>query len=270
MNRLLGKVAIVTGVGRLGNIGIAICEAFLREGARGVIGTDVRTEDREAICAKLDPQKSGRFVFIQHDVTSESDWQRVADQAVATFGQLDILVNNAGIALSGGMMTTTLDSFRQSMAVNADSIFLGTKYCAPLLESAVARHPGGGVIINNISMGSYSPDPYHVGYSASKAAARMLTLCSAVELGPKKIRVNSVHPGMTMTPMLREGFEHYIAQGHWSSMAEAEAALAAMSPLNTGSMPEDTASAFVYLASDEARFVTGASLYHDGGFGQRY
>jgi 3alpha(or 20beta)-hydroxysteroid dehydrogenase/cyclopentanol dehydrogenase len=98
----------------------------------------------------------------------------------------------------------------------------------------------------------------------------MLTICAAQELGGKRIRVNSIHPGMTMTPILREGFEDYVRQGLWESPEAAEAALAAMGPLGISSQPEDTAHAFVYLASDESRFMTGASIYHDGAIGLRY
>lgn len=98
----------------------------------------------------------------------------------------------------------------------------------------------------------------------------MLTLCAAKELGPKKIRVNSIHPGVTMTPLIREGLEDYVAHGMWESTQVAEQSLAAMSPLNMTSQPEDTAHAFVYLASDESRFVTGAAIYHDGGIGGVY
>ena len=270
MDRLKGKVALVTGAGRMGNIGVAICEAFLREGAAAVIGTDIRAEQQQEIEAHLATAGEGKFLYLQQDVTSEADWRRVADQAIAAFGQLDVLVNNAGIALEGGVLDTTLDSMRQSMAINHDAMFLGTKICAPLLESAIERHPGGGSIVNTVSMASYMPSAHHLGYHTSKAAARMLTLCTAAELGPKRIRVNSVHPGMTLTPMLREGFEVYVERGVWPSLEEAERSLAAMAPIPTGSGPEDTAHAFVYLASDESRFVTGASIYHDGGLGQRY
>jgi len=271
MDRLKGKVSLVTGAGRMGNIGVAICEAFLREGVAGLIATDLRTENQAEIEALLAPSGAAdRIRFLQHDATSEEDWRRVADEAVGAFGQLDVLVNNVGIALEGGVFDTTLDSMRRSMAINHDSIFLGTKVCAPLLETAIQRHPGGGSIINTISMASYMPSAHHLGYQTSKAAARMLTLCTAAELGPKRIRVNSVHPGMTRTPMLREGFEHYVERGVWSSMEECDRALAEMCPLRIGSDPEDTAHAFVYLASDESRFVTGASIYHDGGLGQRY
>jgi 3alpha(or 20beta)-hydroxysteroid dehydrogenase/cyclopentanol dehydrogenase len=266
MDRLKGKCALVTGAGRIGNIGVAICEAFLKEGAAGVLATDIRPEQQQAVEDALAQFGADRFKFVQHDATSEEDWRRVAEEMIATFGQIDILVNNVGIALEGGVFDTTLESLRRSMAINHDSIFLGTKVCAPLMESAITRHPGGGSIINTVSMASYMPSAHHT----SKAAARMLTLCTAAELGPKRIRVNSIHPGMTMTPMLREGFEHYVERGVWPSIEVAEQSLAAMAPLQIGSVPEDTAHAFVYLASDESRFVTGSAIYHDGGLGQQY
>lgn len=271
MNRLQNKVAIVTGAGRLGNIGVAVCEAFLREGAAGVIGTDFRTDEAEQIVEHIEAVHGrGRFRLLRQDVTSKADWTTVVEATAATFGHLDVLVNNAGIAIHGGILDTALDTLHRAMAVNHDALFLGIKACAPLLSEAVERHPGGGAIINNISMASFMPNANNIGYHVSKAAARMLTLCAAIELGPKKIRVNSIHPGVTMTPMMREGLSDYVAGGLWPSIEAAETALAAMNPLNMASQPEDAAHAFVYLASDEARFVTGASIYHDGGIGQRY
>ena len=271
MGRLDGKVAIVTGAGRIGNIGLAICEAFLREGARAVIGTDFRTGEAGAIRARVAAQAGGdRFRLLQQDVTSEPDWQRVLQSVLDEFGGLDVLVNNAGISVHGGIETTALDELRKAMAVNHDGLFLGMKTCAPALAAALRRFPGGGAIVNNISMASYMPNATNIGYHVSKAAARMLTLCGAIEFGPRKIRVNSVHPGMTMTPLIREGFADWVAAGMWETEAAAEAALAAMAPLGISSQPEDAAHAFVYLASEESRFVTGASIYHDGGIGQRY
>lgn len=178
MGRLEGKVAVVTGAGRVGNIGVAVARAFLREGAKAVVGTDFRRDQAAEIEALVRADGSpGSFVLMEQDVTSEADWARVTDAAVSGFGQIDVLVNNAGI---------------------------------------------------------------------------------------------SIHPGVTMTPILREGLEDYVSKGMWESTAAAEAALAAMNPLGVSSEPEDTAHAFVYLASDEARFVTGASICHDGAIGLRY
>ena len=271
MGRLEGKVAIVTGAGRAGNIGVAICEAFLREGATGVVGTDLRRDEAEAISARMAAAGGpGRFLLLEHDVTSADDWERVIGAALSAFGQLDVLVNNAGISVHGGIASTSLDDLRKVMAVNHDALFLGMKACAPHVEQAITRFAGGGSIINNLSMASYMPNANNLGYHVSKAAGRMLTLCGAVEFGPRKIRVNSVHPGTTMTPIIEEAFDGYVKAGLWESRDAAEAALNAMAPLGKASRPEETANAFVYLASEESGFVTGASLYHDGGLGLRY
>lgn len=271
MDRLKGKVAIVTGAGHRGNIGLAICEAYLREGAAGVVGTDLLLDEAEEIQRQVAAAHGpGRFRLLPHDVTNEADWQRVLQETLHTFGALDVLVNNAGIAIHGGIESTSLEDLRKVMAVNHDALFLGIKTCVSALAEAVSRHPGGGAIINNCSMASFMPNTNNIGYHVSKAAARMLTICATKELGPRKIRVNSVHPGVTMTPLIRQGLQDYVAHGLWESTQAAEAALSAMSPLGMTSQPEDTAHAFVYLASDEARFVTGAAIYHDGGLGLMY
>lgn len=271
MGRLDGKVAIVTGAGRTGNIGEAICDAFLREGARGLVATDIRTEQSTEIAARMEAAHGpGRFLLLQQDATDEAGWAQVVDAALTHFGQLDVLVNNAGISVHGGIACTSLDDLRKVMAVNHDALFLGMKACAPHLESAIARFAGGGSIINNLSMASYMPNAHNLGYHVSKAAGRMLTLCGSVEFGPRKIRVNSVHPGTTMTSIIEEGFDDYVKAGLWESREAAEAALNAMAPLNKASQPHEAANAFVYLASEESGFVTGASIYHDGGLGMRY
>ncbi len=269
--RLAGKVAIVTGAGRAGNIGVAVCEAFLREGAAGVVATDLRDEDAASLVERIEAvHGAGRFRFLRHDVTDAAGWAEVLDQTVSTFGGLDVLVNNAGISIHGGIDTLTQEDLRKVMAINFEAIFLSMKVCAPALADAASRHPGGGAIINNLSMASYMSSANNLAYHASKAAGRMLTMCAAEELGPKRIRVNSVHPGVTITPLIREALADYVARGQWASMEEAEAGMSGMSPLAAVSEPEDVAHAFVYLASDEARFVTGTSLRHDGGIGRNY
>lgn len=268
--RVEGKVAIVTGAGRLGNIGVAICEALLREGAKGVVATDCRSNERDAIAQKLRDHGNGRLLQLDHDVTREADWALVLSAALDMFGRLDVLVNNAGISVHGGIAATSLEDLHKVMAVNHDALFLGIKTCAPALATASERFAGGGSIINNLSMASYMPNATNIGYHVSKAAGRMLTICAALEFGPQKIRVNSVHPGVTMTPLIREGLGEYVRSGMWESTDAAEAALAAMNPLGIAGQPEDAAHPFVYLASDEARFVTGASIYHDGAIGLRY
>ena len=271
MKRLQDKVAIVTGAGRAGNIGVAICDAYLREGAKAVIGTDLRTEGSEQIVREIEAKHGpGRFRLLAHDTTNEDDWRKIIEAILRDFGGLDVLVNNAGISVQGGLESTSLETMHKVMAVNHDALFLGMKLCMPALSDSVSRFPGGGSIINTLSMASYMPSPMSLPYQVSKSAARMLTLCAATEFGPKRIRVNSVHPGLTVTPLLREEFQRYVDQGFSNSCEEAEDAVAAMAPLGIKSYPEDAAHAFVYLASDESRFVTGASLVHDGGIGKRY
>ena len=273
MNRLSGKVAIVSGAGRSGNIGVAVCDAFLREGATAVVATDLRREDGEAITAQMERAHGpGRFLLLAHDVTDEKAWQGIVERTLDAFGALDVLVNNAGISgdAHGSLEATSLEDLRQVMAVNHDALFLGIKACLPALAQAHRRHAGGGSIINNLSMASYMPNAGNVSYHVSKAAGRMLTLCAANELGPRRIRVNSIHPGVTMTPLMHDGLRDYVQAGLWPSEEAAEEGLAAMSWLKTTGQPEDTAHAFVYLASEEARFVTGAAIMHHGGLGSVY
>jgi 3alpha(or 20beta)-hydroxysteroid dehydrogenase/cyclopentanol dehydrogenase len=271
MGRLDGKVALVTGAGRAGNIGVAVCKAFLREGAKAVVATDARSDDAKAVAREVEREAGpGRFLLLQQDVTGEADWRKVVATTLGEFAGLDVLVNNAGISVHGGVENTSLEDLRRAMAVNHDALFLGMKHCLPALAEAHARFPGGGAIVNNLSMSSYLPNAWNLGYTVSKAAARMLTLCAAEEFGPRKVRVNSVHPGYTLTPLIEEGIGSYVANGRWRDPDAARAALVGASPLKTDSRPEDTAHAFVYLASEEARFVTGAALHHDGGIGRRF
>ena len=271
MARLEGKVAIVTGAGRPGNIGAAVCDAFLREGARAVIATDLRVDSTEALTGEMNGKHgAGRFKLVAQDATLEADWAALAQMVLAEFGAIDVLVNNAGISIHGGIQTTSLEDLRKVMAVNHDSGFLGMKHCAPALAETIKRFPGGGSVINTVSMASYMPNANNLAYHVSKSAQRMLTLCGAIEFGPKRIRVNSVHPGQTTTPLLKEAYEEYARLGLYESGEAGIQNLVDMCPLGIESFPEDTAHAFVYLASDESRFVTGASIYHDGGLGHRY
>lgn len=118
VDRLKDKVALITGAGRIANIGLAICEAFLRQGARAVIATDVRTDEASSILRKVEAQFGrDRFQLLAHDVTSESEWRSIVDSIVQQFGGLDVLVNNAGISIHGGIEQTSLDDLRKAMSV---------------------------------------------------------------------------------------------------------------------------------------------------------
>lgn len=266
MGRLNNKVAIVTGAGAIGNIGTAICDAFLREGASGVIATDLNSDAEAELCDQMAGKYgAGRFVFLEQDVASSDDWERVCTTALTKFGGLDILVNNAGISHHSSILDIDMDAVERVMAVNYGAIIRGMQACVPALAKSRERHPGGGVIINTLSVGGYMPSAMSFAYSTAKAAARMLTLCAADEFGPLGIRVNSVHPGVTKTPMIERGMQTMIKAGRYKDEADAESGLGQHSPLGIVSSPEDLAHAFVYLASEEARFVTGEALIHDGG-----
>ncbi|RYD81429.1 MAG: SDR family oxidoreductase, partial [Sphingomonadales bacterium] len=154
--------------------------------------------------------------------------------------------------------------------VNLYGCFLGTRICAPAIAERAKRHAGGGAIINVSSMSAYMATAASTAYHCSKAAVRMLTMCNSKELGPMGIRVNSIHPGPIDTPLLREAFAGYAEHGLFPSAAEAEARIAASTSLGRLCRPEDMAPLFVYLASDDARYVTGTAIAHDGGVGTVY
>ena len=264
MGKLEGRVAIVTGAGRIGNIGQAVCQAFLDEGAAGVVATDLHDAAADELVERFG---ADRFLFLTHDVADEADWQRVLDATVARFGGLDILVNNAGISIRGNCAALSLEDFRKVMDVNLYGVFLGTKICAPELAKRAPLHPGGSAIVNVSSMSAYMPTAHSLAYHCSKSAVRMLTMCNSKELGPQGIRVNSIHPGPITTPLLREAFKGYAEGGMYADAAEAEAQIAKQTSLGRLCPPEHMAPLFVYLASDDSRYVTGTAVQHDGGVG---
>jgi 3(or 17)beta-hydroxysteroid dehydrogenase len=253
MNRVSGKVALVTG-GAMG-IGRACCELLAREGA-SVLVTDREVElgadVAKAICAG-----GGRAAFAAHDVSSEADWIRVIDEARRTFDKLDILVNNAGVGRFGDVEHTTLEDWRALLAVNLDGVFLGIKHAiAPMREA------GGGSIVNLSSIEGLVGDPSLAAYNASKGAVRLLTKSAALYCakGRTGIRVNSVHPGYIWTPMVQHATE---ASGHADEMRRT---LESLHPVGHLGEAMDIAYGVLYLASDEASFVTGAELVIDGGY----
>jgi NAD(P)-dependent dehydrogenase (short-subunit alcohol dehydrogenase family) len=243
--RLKDKVAIITGAGH--GMGEAEARLFAEEGAKVVVA-DVLAKEGEAVAADIAAgQRAARFV--QTDVTSESDWQRLIAATVAAYGRLDILVNNAGISGSSVGDADQLDGWQRLLAVNATSVFLGTKLAAKEMAKT-----GGGSIVNISSiMGIVASDESHPGYAASKAAVRNYTKASACRYGPQGVRVNSVHPGF-MPPMLN------------ATNAAGRDAKIADTPLRRLGKPIEVAYGVLFLASDEASFVTGAELVIDGGY----
>lgn len=252
MDRLKGKVAVVTGASH--GLGLAIATRMAEEGA-SVAVLDVLDKEGESAANALS-DRGLKAKYWHCDVTSEAEVKRVINEAAAHFGRLDILVNNAGIAgVSKPTHEITEADWDLVQAVNVKGVFFGTKHAIPHLKKA-----GAGSIINLSSIyglvGAPDAPPYH----ASKGAVRLMSKTDAMIYAPDNIRVNSVHPGFIWTPMV-EGFLE--GQG---DMDEGRKAVGALHPLGHMGEPDDIAWGAVYLASDEAKFVTGSELVIDGGY----
>jgi NAD(P)-dependent dehydrogenase (short-subunit alcohol dehydrogenase family) len=247
MGRLDGKVALISGGAR--GQGAAEARLFVQEGARVVFGDILDAEGRQV---EAEIRKSGGdATYVHLNVTSEADWRAAVDTAVNTYGKLDILVNNAGIVVRKDLESTTVDDWDQVMAVNAKGVFLGTKVAIPAMRQA-----GGGSIVNISSGAGIAPSPgTPASYAATKGAVRIFSKATAVQHAKDHIRCNSVHPGPIDTPMIQE------AQ---SDPIQREARLQLI-PLGRVGTAEDIAYGVLYLASDEAAFVTGSELVIDGG-----
>jgi NAD(P)-dependent dehydrogenase (short-subunit alcohol dehydrogenase family) len=243
--RLQNKVAIVTG-GASG-MGAATARIFAREGARVMIGDVLEDEGRRVAAAIGEPAR-----FTRLDVTQEPDWEAIVAATRAAFGKLDILVNNAGISGSGYQDLTDTPAWHTVMAINATGTFLGMKHAVPAMRDA-----GGGSIVNFSSIsGVVGQNGIHMAYNASKGAVRTMTKSGAVQWGRDRIRVNSVHPGI-MPPMRSSGR---------TADPGFRAELMRNVPLGRTGEVDEVANAVLFLASDEASYVTGAELYVDGGY----
>jgi NAD(P)-dependent dehydrogenase (short-subunit alcohol dehydrogenase family) len=251
--RLAGKVAIVTG-GASG-IGRATCRLFGRAGAV-VLVTDVEEAGGRAVAEEI-RCANGRAAFRRLDATSEADWVEAIAAVLAEHGRLDVLVNNAG---RGGLPArvaaehVALEDWDLIMAANATSAMLGTKHAIPAM-----RRTGGGSIVNVVSIYAMVGSRAGTSYHASKGAARALTRATAVQYAPENIRVNAVFPGFVETGMT--------AELHARPGVREERI--ALTPLGRMGEPEDIAPGILYLASDDARFVTGTELVIDGGMTAR-
>ncbi|MDX2277268.1 MAG: glucose 1-dehydrogenase [Hyphomonadaceae bacterium] len=252
MNRLANKVAIITGAA-LG-LGAAAARRMAEEGAAVAI-LDLHGAEGEALATRL--SHAGLKARFWHcDVSKEADVRRVFGEVEAHFGKIDILVNNAGVAgVNKPTHEVTEAEWDFVQAINVKGVFFGVKHAVPAMKRA-----GGGSIINLSSIYGLVGGPDVPPYHASKGAVRLMSKTDAMIYAPDKIRVNSIHPGFIWTPMVET---HLKSAG---DLEEGKRATAALHPLGHIGEPDDIAWACVYLASDEAKFVTGAELVVDGGY----
>jgi cyclopentanol dehydrogenase len=246
--RLEGKVAFISGGAR--GMGAAEAKMFAREGARVAFG-DVLEEEAQKVEAEIN-ETGGEALFVPLDVTSESDWERAIGATVERFGKLDILVNNAAIAVFVPPDEATVADWDRQMDINAKGVFLGTKAAVPEM-----RRAGGGSIINISSIsGMVGQQNIHPAYNASKGAVRLLTKSTAIQYAKEGIRVNSVHPGGTITPMTeaRRSDPDVYKGGVYPN------------PMARWAEPEEIAYGVLFLASDESSYMTGSELVIDGGY----
>lgn len=250
-------VAVVTGAG--GGIGRATVKAMKDAGAT-VIATDMATS------AEID----GADHYLQHDVTSEADWQTVAALVQDNYGRLDALVNNAGISIVTKFEDTPISEWHRVNAINVDSIVIGTQVLLPLLKQGGLARPGGASIVNFSSVGGLRGAAFNAAYCTSKAAVKMLSKCIGAELAALgyNIRCNSVHPGGVETNMLSGIVDRYVELGAIPSREVGIAAIRARHPIGRMGRPDEMGGGVVYLCSDAASFVTCAEFLMDGGFSQ--
>ncbi|MGO4592569.1 SDR family NAD(P)-dependent oxidoreductase [Leifsonia sp. 2TAF2] len=248
--RLAGKSAIVTG--GAGGIGRATSLAFAAEGARVAV-VDLQQEAAEAVAAEI-RAAGGEAIAIGADVSSEPEVEAAVAAVVKAFGGIDVTFNNAGIIRRTTAVETTVEEWDRVFGVNVRGIFLMCKHVVPLMAAA-----GKGSIINTGSGWGLKGGGQAISYCASKGAVVNMTRALAIDHGPQGIRVNSVNPGDVDTGMLRDEARQ-LGQETGSFLAEA-----ADRPLSRMGQPSEIAAAVVWLASDEASYVTGAALVVDGG-----
>ena len=243
--RLAGKVALISG----GASGIGEGQAilFASEGAKVLVG-DLQEALGEKVVEKIRAD-GGEAKFTRLDVTDLESWKAAVGEAVATFGKLTTLVNNAGIFHPGGIVSETPEGWSKMIAVNQTGVFYGMKTAAPELLKV-----GNAAIINISSLYGLIGSPDAISYHASKAAVRVMSKGAALEFARQGIRVNTIFPGQIKTPILGD------------ITPEQDAAIKAGIPMGDTGQPIDIAYGAVYLASDEARYVSGAELWIDGGW----
>ncbi|MFF2481119.1 SDR family NAD(P)-dependent oxidoreductase [Paenibacillus sp. NPDC058071] len=246
MARLTNKVAIITGAGS--GMGREEALLFAKEGAK-VVATDINEAAVQEVVKQIEAA-GGEAKAFAHNVASEEAWAKVVKATIESYGKVDVLVNNAGISLAVGLLDTSVEQWDRVMSINVTSTFLGMKHVIPNMQENK-----GGAIINISSIAGLTGGSGAGAYTASKGAVRMLTKAAAVDFGKDNIRVNSVHPGFIKTAMTtdlmanEQMVQWFLSQTALPRVAEAS----------------EVASAVLFLASDDASYVTGIELPVDGG-----
>jgi NAD(P)-dependent dehydrogenase (short-subunit alcohol dehydrogenase family) len=253
--RIDGKVAIVTGAAS--GIGAACAQNLARAGAK-VIATDIDAAAGESVAGKI--VAAGReALFLDQDVTQEARWPQIIAAAETRFGRLDVMVANAGIGLAVPLEEMSLADWRRQQAVNLEGVFLSVRHAIPAL-----RRAGGGSIILMSSVAGLRGAAGLAGYCATKGGVRLLAKAAALEVASDNIRVNSVHPGIIDTPIWGKLGPTAGAERRNAPIDPRERARLAV-PLAFAGEAQDVADGVLFLASDAARYLTGAELVIDGG-----
>ena len=248
--RLKDKVALISGASS--GMGAATARLFAREGAKAVVVADILDKEGAAVVAEIE-KAGGRATFVHLDVTDEAQWQAAVDATLEAHGGLHVLVNNAGISGSAEQDLYDTAAWHRLMGINSTGVFLGMKYGI----AAMRKTGQGGSVINLSSISGIVGQGYiHVGYNASKGAVRLITKAGAAQHGKEGIRVNSVHPGL-MPPMRTSGR---------TADPVARAKTLKGVPMGRAGEVDEVANAILFLASDEASYITGAELVVDGGW----
>ena len=253
MGRVEGKVALITGAGS--GLGRASAIHLAEEGAN-VIATDLNEVTATETANLINEIEPGAAISAQHDATSQKDWRKILKLAQLTFGGLNILVNNAGISIGGDIESTEFTDWKKLQEVDVDSVFWGCKLAIPHMKDS-----GAGSIINISSTVGILGNPLTLGYGSAKAAVCSMSKSIALHCARHKynIRCNSIHPTFIKTPLLNRFIETV------GNQQETYKTLAGLIPLGEILETRDVTYGIIYLASDEARMITGSELVIDGG-----
>ena len=263
MNRLDGKVALISGGAR--GIGAATAHLMSSVGASVVIG-DVLDEQGAQTAAAIN-KAGGHASYINLDVTKEASWAAAVGKCVTQYGKLDILVNNAGIFPGRDFEEVSVEDWHKLVAVNLTGVFLGTKHAAPALRESSRQNPHGSAIVNLASIAGLVGSAMDPLYSMTKGGVTLFTKSTALTFARKgdRIRVNSVHPGVIETDMGEQTFVRRMALIKSNDIEAARENSRQMHPIGRLGTADDIARAIVFLASDDAKFMTGSAMVVDGG-----